>query len=193
MELKDILKDLDPTNDDHWTQDGQARTDVVTGMLGEKVTRDMIRAAAPKFCRANTDLSEGEPVAQTSNPWENADNAVQDDKAKDEEKAPKAKKQEKVDPVDDIKPMVDPKVKEEPVVVEVPDTDELNKGIAELEEKLAVERKELDKVQKRIDLLKAEKDKLITKRDHTTPAIQRQKQANSIRAFIDRQIANRQK
>ena len=53
QEILKALALLDPTNDDHWTADGQPRTQAL-GLDG--VSRSDIRSAAPLFNRTNTDL-----------------------------------------------------------------------------------------------------------------------------------------
>lgn len=53
MEIKEALGQLDTFDDDQWTQEGAPRTDVVGELVGEKVTRQQIIDAAPKFTRSN--------------------------------------------------------------------------------------------------------------------------------------------
>lgn len=54
--LLEVLGNLDPTKDEHWTQDGVARLDVVSELMGSQVTRAQIQEAAPKFSRANPNV-----------------------------------------------------------------------------------------------------------------------------------------
>lgn len=181
-DLKRYLLELDPTNDNHWTQDGQARTDVVSELSGEKVTRDMIRTAAPKFCRANTSIEEPEAQVQTSNPWEAGN---------DGQPNPEIQKAAKVKPEDDIKPIVE-QVAQEPIVVTLPDIDGINEELAELEGEQAKLRKAIDELQAEYDERQKVMDALVLKRDKLTPAQTRHKQADDFRKFINSQIKQRQ-
>lgn len=52
------LQDLDPDNDEHWTQDGAPRMAVIEESLGNEVTREQINEAAPQFSRENFVLPE---------------------------------------------------------------------------------------------------------------------------------------
>lgn len=49
--LDEALKALDPANDDHWTSDGLPRVDVITGLVGQAVTRADITGLAPGLTR----------------------------------------------------------------------------------------------------------------------------------------------
>jgi hypothetical protein len=53
MDIVAALDLLDHENDDHWTEEGLPRVDVVNDLLGgdEQVTRQDIKEAAPKFMR----------------------------------------------------------------------------------------------------------------------------------------------
>jgi hypothetical protein len=51
MNILDALRNLDPLNDDHWTDGGDPRIDAVKAFLGTAVTRAEIVAAAPDFNR----------------------------------------------------------------------------------------------------------------------------------------------
>lgn len=68
MDIREALANLDQLNDDHWTKDGAPRTDVVSDLLGQQVTRQAITDAAPKFSRENADLTlneqDEEPVLE---------------------------------------------------------------------------------------------------------------------------------
>lgn len=50
--ITEALAQLDHTNDEHWTADGQPRIDVVKAIVGHTVTRQEIVDAAPDFSRA---------------------------------------------------------------------------------------------------------------------------------------------
>ncbi|CAM0068767.1 hypothetical protein VPHK251G3_0008 [Vibrio phage K251 g3] len=64
--LIEVLGQLDPTVDDHWTQDGVARLDVVSALMESQVTRVQIQEVAPKFSRANPIVvtPKADPFAQ---------------------------------------------------------------------------------------------------------------------------------
>lgn len=61
MDIKEALEQLDTMEDSHWTADGAPATAAVSEIMGEKVTRQQITDAAPKFSRENTDLSGPAP------------------------------------------------------------------------------------------------------------------------------------
>lgn len=65
MDIKEALEQLDTMEDSHWTADGAPATAAVSEIMGEKVTRQQITDAAPKFSRENTDLSGPEPEQET--------------------------------------------------------------------------------------------------------------------------------
>lgn len=56
MNIKEALTQLDALDDEQWTQDGAPKTDVVSELVGKKVSRAEIIEAAPKFSRENQDL-----------------------------------------------------------------------------------------------------------------------------------------
>lgn len=51
MDLPTALQQLDAGNDDHWTADGLPRVEVVSGLIGNDVTRKQITNAAPTLTR----------------------------------------------------------------------------------------------------------------------------------------------
>lgn len=57
MNIKEALAQLDALDDEQWTQDGAPKTDVVSELVGKKVSRAEIIEAAPKFSRENQDLA----------------------------------------------------------------------------------------------------------------------------------------
>lgn len=70
--ITDALKQLDPSNDDHWTASKQPKVDAVKELHGEDVTREQIDAAAEGFNRDTAsgffmNTSGGETVTK---PWE---------------------------------------------------------------------------------------------------------------------------
>lgn len=56
-EILKILAKLDVKNDEHWTENGAPRLDVVQ-QLYPGVTRDLLGRAAPRFCRTNPELPD---------------------------------------------------------------------------------------------------------------------------------------
>jgi len=65
MNIKEALAQLDALDDDQWTQDGAPKTDVVSELVGKKVSRAEIIEAAPKFSRENQDLAVEEEIVET--------------------------------------------------------------------------------------------------------------------------------
>jgi hypothetical protein len=59
MDLLQVLRTLDPENDDHWTTDGLPRVDAVTKIVGGKVDRDQITDAAPLLNRESMRADPG--------------------------------------------------------------------------------------------------------------------------------------
>ena len=84
MDIKEALASLDALDDEQWTQDGAPKTDVVSELVGHKVSRAEIIEAAPKFSRENmviedeTDGDEKEPEVETETETEETvlDNSV---------------------------------------------------------------------------------------------------------------------
>lgn len=79
MNIKEALAQLDTLDDDQWTADGAPKTDAVSTLVGEKVSRSDITEAAPKFSRSNNDLEESatgddpeaeKPAEETAEPEE---------------------------------------------------------------------------------------------------------------------------
>lgn len=66
MDIKEALASLDALDDEQWTQDGAPKTDVVSELVGHKVSRAEIIEAAPKFSRENMVVEdEKEPEVET--------------------------------------------------------------------------------------------------------------------------------
>lgn len=53
MDIREALSNLDPFNDDQWTDEGAPLVDVLKELLGRPVTRQEITDAAPHFTREN--------------------------------------------------------------------------------------------------------------------------------------------
>ena len=79
MDIKEALASLDALDDEQWTQDGAPKTDVVSELVGHKVSRAEIIEAAPKFSRENMVVEdEKEPEVETETETEETvlDNSV---------------------------------------------------------------------------------------------------------------------
>lgn len=57
MSINDALEELDSENDAHWTADGDPKLDVISGLVGAKVSRKEVKEAAPHFTRDNPELA----------------------------------------------------------------------------------------------------------------------------------------
>lgn len=64
MQLIDALAQLNVENDEHWTDDGLPRLDVVQAMVGEEVSREDVTQAAPNFTRVSGDLTPPAPAPE---------------------------------------------------------------------------------------------------------------------------------
>lgn len=58
MDIREALSNLDPFNDDQWTDEGAPKIDVLKELLGRPVTRQEIIDAAPHFSKDNPILDE---------------------------------------------------------------------------------------------------------------------------------------
>lgn len=74
MDIKEALSQLDGLDDAQWTQDGAPKTEVVSELVGRKVSRAEIVEAAPKFSRENMEIElepakepEPEPAVEDKN------------------------------------------------------------------------------------------------------------------------------
>lgn len=56
-EILKVLAKLDVKDDEHWTENGSPRLDVVQ-QLYPGVTRELLTRAAPRFCRTNPELPD---------------------------------------------------------------------------------------------------------------------------------------
>ena len=70
MDIKEALAQMDVLDDEQWTQEGSPKTEVVSELVGSKVSRADITNAAPKFTRQN-------PVIDGIDPEEGKNDAVQ--------------------------------------------------------------------------------------------------------------------
>lgn len=60
MNISEALAELDGMDDDQWTADGAPKIDAVSGLVGDKVSRQDIIDAAPEFSRENMVLPQDE-------------------------------------------------------------------------------------------------------------------------------------
>lgn len=70
QKLRDAIAGLDPANDAHWTQDGQANCNRLEAVVGFNVTRAMVKQVAPTARRTAVDSesesgSESGPAVRT--------------------------------------------------------------------------------------------------------------------------------
>lgn len=49
--LETVLGSLDPENDDHWTGDGSPKLDILSSLIGERVTRALVTKEFPLYNR----------------------------------------------------------------------------------------------------------------------------------------------
>lgn len=69
--IQEALGQLDPEKDEHWTDNGDPRVDVVRQLTGaQDLTRNDITQAAPEFSRANATLPGEQAEAPTEAPTE---------------------------------------------------------------------------------------------------------------------------
>lgn len=59
--MRKALSQLDSSNDDHWTEEGLPRLNIISNFFGNNVSREMVTDAAKGFCRTNTSLDESVP------------------------------------------------------------------------------------------------------------------------------------
>lgn len=83
MNIAEALKELNPTNDEHWTADGLPRMDVVEGLIGDKsITRADVTNTQPDFNRAaavSPDAGEEAALTPGAKADENIDHDYGDD------------------------------------------------------------------------------------------------------------------
>jgi hypothetical protein len=83
MNILEALSALDTDNDDDWTKDGLPKTDAVSEVVGEKVTREQITEVAPLFTRENPVLEvEDQAPATPADPGTDPD--AEDDASDDQ-------------------------------------------------------------------------------------------------------------
>ena len=83
MDIKTVLATLDPANDEHWTNNGSPRMDVIQKLMNDdSISRKMVTDANPSFTR---ETATQEPVDAQEAKAENDDPAVQEAKPQEEE------------------------------------------------------------------------------------------------------------
>lgn len=71
-DLNEALAALNPSNDDHWTKGGEPDLRHLTEAVGSKITRAMVKEAAPDLNRESQNPNVETPLAEVSaEPHEN--------------------------------------------------------------------------------------------------------------------------
>lgn len=85
MNILEALSALDTDNDDDWTKDGLPKTEAVSEVVGETVTRAQITEVAPQFSRTNSvlEVADATPDAP-ADPGTDPDEASDDQTSTDE-------------------------------------------------------------------------------------------------------------
>lgn len=68
--IYEVLPQLDPENENHWTADGLPRIETVEALVGDKVTRSEIREAAPYFNRKHPSFDQPVIDEGSTNIWD---------------------------------------------------------------------------------------------------------------------------
>lgn len=87
--IRDALQQLDPTNDDHWTDEDLPRLGAVKERYGSAVSRDQINEVWPNFTRAS--LTETVPTPEHAKAFADQELLDKLEAAKIDERAAKAK------------------------------------------------------------------------------------------------------
>ncbi len=120
-DIQEALELLDASDDQHWTEDGMPRVDVVSSLVGKSVSREEITSIAPKFTRNKPILG--------------------------------------ADDTDDTPKVI------EPVAPLAVSRDDYNAQIAAKSDEITVANATLNEHKRRLQLLEAERDAMIIKRD----------------------------
>jgi len=154
------LQQLDPKNDDHWTNDGLPRLDAIKGVSGLK--REDVTAAAPHFTKDNPvfEAPKADGGESTSGQGDDAAPTPQGDQAQgDDEQGSGDDEQGDQDEqgsADD----------EDDELAELPaDIDEAEAAVLEAKAKLAEAQEQADAAKKVVDQVQAEHDRLVEIRD----------------------------
>lgn len=151
MEILNILKGLDPANDEQWTSEGLPQVSAVQKLLGADVSRQQINEAWPNF---NRKVAEMQPILKPLAISESVDSAPdlveENNSSVVEAPAPSKKKVTKA---------VDfPKVE-----TAEPDTENIEAQIKALEKQIAQVVSEIKEKQEEQTALQKERDALIEK------------------------------
>ena len=68
MDIKEALMSMDALDDEQWTGDGAPKVDVVSEVVGEKVTRQQILDLAPEFSQSNMVIASEEEQPEGGDP-----------------------------------------------------------------------------------------------------------------------------
>lgn len=83
MDIRKAIENLDPSNDEHWTNAGLPAVNAVSDAVGETVSRQQIAEAYPGYDRAKADGErDGRNQEGPQPPSPDEDNAAVDDGAK---------------------------------------------------------------------------------------------------------------
>lgn len=66
MDIKEALAQMDQLDDEQWTADGAPKIEVISGLVGKKVTRQEIIDVAPHFSKENPDIPADAPEEEVS-------------------------------------------------------------------------------------------------------------------------------
>lgn len=157
--LIDVLKKLDPANDNHWTADGLPRLDTVKMLASsQSLTREQVSAEAPGFCRANAaDWQPGQ--GGNTGADENADPS-----------APQAPANPIPAPVAPVTPVQETKQPEVAKQTEADsEIDALEKALAEQATKVEALRQEKDKLNAQFEEERTKEDDLRAKVEAKRP------------------------
>lgn len=156
------LQQLDPKNDDHWTNDGLPRLDAIKGVSGIK--REDVTAAAPHFTKDNPvfEAPKADGGESTSGQGDDAAPSPQGDEqqAQDDEQGAGDQDEQGSDDEQQAQDEADDELEELPA-----ELDEAEAAVLEAKAKLAEVQEQRDAAQKVVDDAQAEHDRLVEIRD----------------------------
>lgn len=156
------LQQLDPKNDDHWTNDGLPRLDAIKGVSGIK--REDVTAAAPHFTKDNPvfEAPKADGGESTSGQGDDAAPSPQGDEqqAQDDEQGADDQDEQSSDDEQQAQDEADDELEELPA-----ELDEAEAAVLEAKAKLAELQEQRDAAQKVVDDAQAEHDRLVEIRD----------------------------
>lgn len=153
------LQQLDPKNDDHWTNDGLPRLDAIKGVSGIK--REDVTAAAPHFTKDNPvfEAPKADGGESTSGQGDDAAPSPQGDEQQAQDDEQGAGEQGS-DDEQQAQDEADDELEELPA-----ELDEAEAAVQEAKAKLAELQEQRDAAQKVVDDAQAEHDRLVEIRD----------------------------